>query len=364
MEIQVPFNDLWRIHEQSSRDFTRIFEDALRESAFIGGNSVASFEKSISNYAGCKYAVACSSGTSALTVGLLAMKYFGFIEKRVFVQGNSFQASAEAVVIAGMDVCLFDVNPALKNPDMKIWSDLLAAKKEKDGIMVVHMNGCPVDLDLEQHDFLIEDASQALGSSYKDKRKIGGLGKFAALSFYPGKNLGGFGDGGCILTNDSEFSKVARSIVDHGKLNGRHRLHGGTFRLDSIQAAILELKLQNLDKHNEMRKIIADYYNENLKGDIVLPVVPKGTSSNWHIYPIRVLDSSRRDEIRAKLLDEFGIQTGIHYEESISQTGVFGTHQTPNCDELANSMISLPIFPLMLKREAAYVAESLNKCLL
>ena len=134
MTVQVPFNDLWRIHEHDSEIFIRIFESTLRNSAFIGGGAVSSFEKSIRDYTGSKHAIACSSGTSALTVGLLAMKYFGLITEKVFVQGNSFQASAEAVASAGFDVCLFDVNPMFKNPDKEIWSEILAQKKKKTAL--------------------------------------------------------------------------------------------------------------------------------------------------------------------------------------------------------------------------------------
>lgn len=351
------------MHEKHKEDFLLIFEDALDRSGFIGGESVRFLEHSLSEYLQVKHVIACSSGTSALIVGLIAMRELGYISSQIFVQGNSFQASAEAAMLAGFKVKLFDVDLGLKNPDKSIWENIIQKKSEKDGVMLVHMNGCPVDIETKDEEFIIEDASQAIGAAYKDNRRVGSLGKFAALSFYPGKNLGAFGDGGAIVSNDDQVAALARAIIDHGKIKGKHRICGGTFRLDSIQASILTKKLAYLDECNTMRHEIAKLYKEHIRLKSILPETPDSVIPNWHIFPLQVPDEIDRNDIQHKLLNQFGVQTSIHYEESISQTGVFGFQNTPNCDMLANKLISLPIFPYMTEAEVSYVAESVNKCL-
>lgn len=367
--MKIPFNDLTRIHAPLMRDFESSFRSHVQSSDFIGGNSVSDFESLFADYIGVKYCVALNSGTSSLLLGSLAAKHIHHARK-IFVQSNSFQASAEAVDLAGLELDFFDVDMKTRNPTKQTLRSL-----DESGVhyMPVHMNGNPVEMP-ESFDPLrvIEDASQAVGSRYSKgmtNRQVGGLGLFAAFSFYPGKNLGALGDAGCVTTNNLDIYKFVMAARDHGKIDGLHRQLGGTFRMDSVQAAILKIKLTHIDEWNASRIRIAELYDkrlEDLSDRISLIAKPKNCLGNGHIYSICLDQRYDRDVVRERLTAE-GVATSIHYAECIPATNVFGSKYSAekfdNAKQLSQSMISLPIFPGMTEAEICHVTDAVRKAL-
>lgn len=361
--MNVPFNDLSRIHKEMQGDLLGIYSNVLETSAFIGGEAINRFEEKLSDFWQLKHSITLSSGTAALIAGFVALREIRNV-KKVWIPGNTFQASAEAAILAGLDISIYDVDEDLRNPTKTQVSNLVREARRESGavVMLVHMNGVPVETDLndEEWQFVVEDSSQAIGASPSVSSQLGSKSIWTAVSFYPGKNLGALGDGGALLTNDSSVSSFVRAFADHGKVDGMHRQIGGTFRLDALQASILSLKLDRVKRWNEERRLITESYNKNLSDAFGKILIPCGVSPNGHIFSILLNAKVNRDKFRSKL-GELGVSTGIHYAESLSMTGVFGSnHFTPTCDDMARRLVSLPIFPGMTEGEIEYVIQSCN----
>jgi len=319
----------------------------IQESAFIGGKYVKQFEEHFADYQQAGFCVGVGNGTDALEIAIEAL---GLPEaSEVIVPANSFIASAEAVSRTGHRVVFCDANSDdytinLADVESRITSNTSA-------IMAVHLYGHPCDMDplaelAKQHGLkIIEDCAQAHGAEYKGTR-VGAIGDIGCFSFYPGKNLGAYGDGGAIVCNDESLAKKCRMIANHGRIaKYDHEFEGRNSRLDGLQAAILDVKLNHLDAWTENRIEIADAYLDGLASidAIILPVRKEWAKQVYHLFVIR---HPERDRLKDTLTDS-GIQSGIHYPIALSKLKAF--NYLSQADEAGfawmsgSELLSLPI---------------------
>jgi dTDP-3-amino-3,4,6-trideoxy-alpha-D-glucose transaminase len=315
---------------------------------------------------GARFAVGMSSGTSALELALKAAHIGG--GDQVIVPANSFFATAEAVSNAGARPVFVDADPRTFHMD----ADLVRAaiNERTRAIIPVHLYGRAMDLRpieriaAEHKLVIIEDAAQAHGAEIAGL-KVGGTGRLTCFSFYPGKNLGAYGDAGAVTTNDLEQARALRLLRDHGSATKYdHEVIGTNARLDAIQAAVLRVKLRRLDGWNELRRQHARTYATALAGSrIVAPDMPAGREHIFHLFVVRC---SRRDALQ-RFLAERGIATGIHYPVPLHLTGAYneqghgsrGTH--PVTEQLAEEILSLPMFPELSQQQIGRVLEALRE---
>jgi dTDP-4-amino-4,6-dideoxygalactose transaminase len=331
--------------------------------AFTGGAEVERFEMEFADYCEGAFAVGVSSGTDALALALRAFDVGPGDE--VIVPANSFIATAEAVSLAGADPRPVDVDPL---------THLLTAERVEPhvgprtkGIIPVHLYGRTVEMESllslarRKGLLVIEDACQAHGARYRGRR-VGSLADAACFSFYPSKNLGGWGDGGAVVTDNPEIAGRVRLLRSHGeKPRHHHRVVGSTARLDAIQAAVLRVKLRRLDCWNDARRRLARELDAALReADITLPA-PIGPGAD-HVYHQYVIEIDGRDAFREHL-DAAGISTGIHYPVPVHRTQAYaglgmGPGALPTAERLAGRICSLPIFPGMTRFQVGQVANA------
>lgn len=365
--MNVPFIDL-RIQNQRIRtDVDQAIGDILDRGNFILGDDVTALEEEFARMCGVEHAVGVDSGVSALE---LALRGFGIGPgDEVILPANTFIASAAAVTFSGATPVLVDVDPCTHN----ILPEAIAAAigPNTRAIMPVHLYGLPAEMDAiteitSQHDLLvIEDACQAHGATYNGK-STGSLGDAAGFSFYPTKNLGAYGDGGIIATNNRDVADAARAMRNCGqRVKNIHELIPYNHRLDTIQAAIIRIKLQYLDDWNDERRAVAAEYQKNLAGiDVIAPVESDGTRHVYHLFVIR---TQERDQVQTYLRSK-GVGSAIHYPIPIHRQPFY--KQNPiKFDNLANSelicdeILSLPIYPGMTRDQVAYVCQELAQAL-
>src|SRR5437667_9751673 len=311
--MKVPFLDLKAHHAPLTEEFDRAIREVIESSAFAGGPFVEKFEEEFASFCGSSYAIGVGNGTDALWLALLAL---GIGEgDEVITVPNTFIATAEAItyckarpVFVDVDENTFTMNPA------ELKRRLTARTK---AIIPVHLFGQPADMDpilefARMHGlFVIEDAAQAHGAEYK-RRKAGTLGDAGCFSFYPGKNLGAFGEAGAVVTNDAELREKIQVLRDHGQAQKYyHTLLGWNCRMDGIQAAILSIKLRHLEQANRLRRERALQYKQAFAGieGVATPFEADYARHVYHVYAIRVQE---RDEVRP-FLEEKGIGCGVHY---------------------------------------------------
>jgi len=308
----VKFLDLYKQYLSIKGEIDAAIKNVINESAFIGGKYASIFESQFAEYIGTDYCVGVGNGTDALEIAIKSLELPK--DSEIIVPANSFIASSESVSNCGYRVrfCDNNENYTIDTDNLKLQiNDKTAA------IMAVHLYGNPCNMDeiiqiAQQNNLkIIEDCAQSHGAKYKGK-KTGTFGAVATFSFYPGKNLGAYGDGGAIVSNDKSIADRCRMIANHGsEKKYYHEFEGRNSRLDGINAAVLSAKLYHLDKWNAIRNVAATYYNEYLGGigDIILPKVDQWAYSVFHLYVIR---TKFRDEL-ADFLNKNEIQTGIHY---------------------------------------------------
>lgn len=286
---------------------------------FIGGDEIKFFEEEYAEYCKCKYSVGCSNGTDAIEVGLKAL---GISHgDTVLVPANSFIATAEAVNNVGAEVVFIDVEDDYFTIDPSKIEEYMVSNKEKNvkAVIAVHLYGqmanMPEIINVAKKYNLkvLEDSAQAHGSELNGKRP-GEYGDLATFSFYPGKNLGAFGDAGAIVTNDKKLYENCKMIVNHGRKPGEkyaHEIVGGNKRIDTLQAAVLRIKLRHMEKWTSLRKEKVNHYMELLKNNksIILPKVRSNADPVWHLFVIR---TKGRDQLQ-NMLKSNGVSTGIHY---------------------------------------------------
>ncbi len=364
--MPVPLLDLSRQHAPLENAFKEAVDRVLASNAFVLGPDVRALEEEVAAYCDCSHAVGLSSGTDALLVGLMAMGIGPGDE--VLCPSFTFFGTAGSVARLGAVPVWVDVLPDTCNIDLADAVDKVSERTK--AIIPVHLFGQAAEMECVQafarkHKLrILEDVAQAIGATYKD-RKVGSLGDAGALSFYPTKNLGGFGDGGMLVTNDAGLAEMAVWLRNHG-MNPKyyHKYIGGNFRLDSLQAALLRIKLPHLDSYHAAREAHARHYLENLQGHglIECPRIIPQARSVWNQFTIRVRDG-QRDALR-QFLQERGIGAevyyplGLHQQECFKDLGLGGETLTVT-PALANQVLSIPCFPEMTDEERQEVLEAL-----
>jgi dTDP-4-amino-4,6-dideoxygalactose transaminase len=359
--MNVPLMDLRSEHIALREELVEAWDEILDKAAFIGGYLVEQFENSFASYCEVEHAIGVGNGTDALTLALRALEIGAGDE--VIVPANSFVATAEAVVNVGATPVFVDVHPLTYNIDVDQIEHCLTARTK--AIIPVHLYGQPADMDpiLDVAEAfrlrVIEDASQAHGARYYGRR-VGSMGHVACFSFYPAKNLGACGDAGGVVTDDAAIAEAIRKLRDHGGLKKyQHDVAGYNSRLDSLQAAVLQVKLRRLDLRNAARRAHAELYNRILSGieGIVTPHETDGIDSVYHLYVIRIENGSR-DGLQQYLADR-GIATGIHYPSPIHRTAAFAAYSThcPVAERNADRILSLPMYPELDRERLEYVCS-------
>jgi dTDP-4-amino-4,6-dideoxygalactose transaminase len=361
----VPFVDLKAqyasIRAEVEAAIARVFENA----SFILGREVEAFEAAFGEYVGARFCVGVNSGTAAIQLAVTACGLGAGDE--VIVPANTFFATAEGVSTAGATPVFVDADPVSYNIDV---TKIEAALTERTrAIMPVHLYGQAADLDPifeiaeRRRLIVIEDAAQAHGSLYKG-RPVGGLGRAGCFSFYPGKNLGAYGEGGAVVTNDAEVARRVRLLRDHGsERKYHHDIIGYNFRLEGIQGAVLNVKLRHLDRWNQLRRDHAARYGELLRGtDLTLP---REMPYARHVYHLYVVQSDARDDLQ-QALTESGVQTGIHYPIPIHLQPAYaslnyGRGDFPEAERQARRVLSIPMFPELTEEQLLRVGEAIEK---
>lgn len=342
-------------------------ESVLDRGVFIMGQNVKDFEREVAEYLGMNDAVALNSGTDALVIALLACGIGAGDE--VITTPFTFFATAEAISRIGAIPVFVDIDPNTYNMDTNLLQAALTEKTK--AIIPVHLFGQSADMDpiMElarlHHLKVIEDVAQAFGGEYKG-RKVGTIGDMGCYSFFPSKNLGAYGDGGLVATNDPDLAEQAVMLRAHGsKKKYYNELIGFNSRLDEIQAAILRVKLPYIDEWNEGRRQAAARYRR-LLGEcegIVLPVEEQYSRHVYHQYTIRVRNG-KRDELQAKLLEE-GISTMIYYPLPVHRLPVYQSMNVsmPVAERISGEVLSLPIWPQIEEATQRFVAKTIRASL-
>lgn len=360
--LRVPFVDLAAQHMAVAQEIEQAISSVLRSTDFILGREVRLFEEEFAAFCETRYAVGVDSGTSALELALRAYDIGPGDE--VITPANTFIASALAISHTGATPVLVDIDPQTYTMDVAHLERAITPQTR--AIMPVHLYGHPADMEpilaiAEQHDLVvIEDACQAHGARYKGQR-VGALGHAAAFSFYPAKNLGACGDGGMVVTNDAHIADALKMLRNYGQRQKYHHdIQGYNRRLDTIQAAILRVKLRYIDAWNEARHAHAMHYTRLLADckRVVTPTVADYAEPVWHLYVIRVAD---RDGLIATLSDH-GIATGIHYPVPIHLQPAYRNlgyvkGSFPITEGYAAQIVSLPMYGELKPHVIAHVAE-------
>lgn len=362
--MKVSLVDLYRQYQSIKTEVDFAIERVIKDSAFIKGKYVESFERAFAEFIGTEHCVGVANGTDAIFV---ALRCLGIgLGDEVIVPANSFIATSEAVTLAGAVPIFVDCDEYYNIDPKKIEAAITPKTK---AIIPVHLYGQPAAMDeileiSKRHNLLVvEDAAQAHGAEYKGK-KVGTFGICATFSFYPGKNLGAYGDGGAIVTNDDVLAEKMRMFANHGRKDKYdHKFEGVNSRLDGIQAAILDVKLRHLDDWTEKRRAAAKIYDEGLKDIVTTPkALLSGASHVYHLYVIQV---SERDKVK-RLLAEQGIETGIHYPISLPFLEAyrhFGhkPEDFPMAAAFAERILSLPLYENLTVEDQRCVMEAVIK---
>lgn len=366
-KLNVPFVDLKRQLHSIKQDIDQAISTVFEHGKFILGPEVDQFEKAFASYVGAKHCVGIDNGTMALELALRALGIG--CNDAILVPANTYIATALAASSVGARVVLCDPDPETYNLTPETVRRMLTNDPSISVIMPVHLYGQPCDIQeicniaKEFGAKVVEDACQAHGARFGNQ-PVGSFGDAAAFSFYPGKNLGAYGDAGAVTTNNDEVAAKVRAMRDYGQVKKyHHETKGGNHRLDTLQAAILLAKLPHLGTWNCKRAKHADQYRQELSGvaSIKLPVHAPGRD---HIYHLFVIECARRDELQ-KFLGEHGISTGIHYPIPIHQQNAYkelhalkGRLQVS--EKAAGNILSLPMFPEMTEEEVRYVCEKIK----
>jgi dTDP-4-amino-4,6-dideoxygalactose transaminase len=361
--MKISFVDLIAQYSSIKREIDNAIMNVINDSAFIGGKYLKSFEQNFTAYIGARHCIGVGNGTDALFV---ALKVLGIGQgDEVITAANSFIATSEAITMSNAHVVFADCDKKTFNIDpIKIEQCITDRTK---AIIPVHLYGQPAEMNgimeiAKKHNlFVIEDAAQAHGAEYRG-RKIGTFGNMACFSFFPGKNLGAYGDGGAIVTNDDDLAQKARMFANHGRLEKyNHEFEGVNSRLDSLQAAILDVKLKYLESWNQRRREIAGMYTENLKNAVMCPNQLPDVKHVYHLYVIRV---KNRDKVKTAL-QEKGIATGIHYPIPLPFLKAYSylghkPDDFPIAYSLKDEILSLPIHGDMTDDQVEYVITQLR----
>jgi dTDP-4-amino-4,6-dideoxygalactose transaminase len=363
--MHVPFVDLKAQYKSIQSSIDTAISSVITETAFIGGKYVKEFESKFSELYGVKNTISCANGTDSLYI-LMKMLGIGTGDEVITV-ANSWISSSETISQTGARPVFVDIHEKYYSLDETRLE--AAITKNTKAVIAVHLQGQMCDIETikalcDKHGiYLIEDCAQSHFSELNGKR-AGLTGIAGSFSFYPGKNLGAYGDAGCIITNDDALAEKCRMYANHGALKKHHhQMEGINSRLDGLQAAILTAKLPYILQWTEKRITNAALYEKHLKGipQIILPVVRPGSKHTWHLYVIR---AQRRDELMEHLKGK-QIETAIHYPTALPNLPAYKylgntPAQFPVSTQLQSEILSLPIFPEMTEEMIVYVASAIQ----
>ncbi len=360
--MNIPFVDLGTQHRELEEELLGAVASVVESCQFILGDELSSFEDEFARYCGTAYCVGVANGTDALHLSLRALGIGPGDE--VITAANTFVATAFAVAHVGAQAVLLDVEPDGCNIDTSLIERAITERTK--AIIPVHLYGHPAEMDdimaiARAHGLkVIEDACQAHGARYRGQR-VGTFGDVACFSFYPGKNLGALGDGGAIVTDDSELAERLRILRHCGQsAKNVHPMIGYNSRLDTLQAAVLRIKLRHLDRWNERRRAAAKLYSELLAGaGLTLPVEQP---SSEHVYHLYVIEHEQRDALLAQLATK-GISCGIHYPLTVNEHEPFKDAKTfpdgaPTARARSRRILSLPMSPHISDEQIRTVART------
>jgi dTDP-4-amino-4,6-dideoxygalactose transaminase len=361
--MRVPFVDLKAQYASIKDEIDSAIAGVVEKCAFVLGPAVAEFEESFARYCGVKHCVAVNSGTGALHLTLLAAGVKPGDE--VITAANTFIATCAAISHCGASPVLVDVDPSTYNLNPGLLADAITPKTR--AILPVHLYGRPAPMDpinaiaSDAGITVIEDACQAHGADYQGKR-TGQWGRAACFSFYPGKNLGAYGEGGAVVTDDDDWAERIRMWRDHGQSRKyHHEMLGFNYRMEGIQGAVLNVKLKHLDEWNSRRRSRADRYRERFAGTgVVLPPPDDEARSVYHLFVIQVNDRTRfQKDLKAEEID-----TLIHYPIPVHQQPAYPSlngQRFPVTDEIADRIVSLPMFAELSDEQIDFVADVAKK---
>ncbi len=364
--MKVPFVDLILQCQNLLDEVSHAINRVVTRADFILGEEVGLFEEEFARFCGAQEGIGLGSGTEALHLALLACGVR--VGDEVITVANTYIATVMAISYTGAKPVLVDIEPDTYNIDIDSIESAITPKTK--AIISVHLYGQPADMNTilkiaKKHGlYVIEDACQAHGAEYKNIR-VGVIGDIGCFSFYPGKNLGAFGDGGMVVTNDKDLADKVRLLRNYGQcVKYEHLIKGFNSRLDTIQSAVLRVKMGKLEEWNRLRNEHACLYNELLSGleDVVTP--KEAASTTKHIYHLYVIRVKKRDELQRYLLSR-GISTGIHYpvpihlQKAYEDLG-YGIGSFPITEEYAKDILSLPMYPELTREQIETVVREIK----
>lgn len=358
--MNIPLVDLKPNYMSIKSEVDKVIQSVIDESAFIKGKQLDVFEKSFASFCGSRYCIGTSNGTSSLYA---ALRCISVDDCEVITSPFTFYATVEAIIMAGGKPVFVDVDKSTGLLDLDMIEDRINTRTRV--LLPVHLYGQMCDMKhlreiANSHSlFIVEDACQAHGSLWGG-HPPGFFGDMACFSFFPGKNLGCFGDGGAIVTNNKDCYDWLKSFVDHGRLDKyRHGFDGFNFRLDNLQAGVLNVKLKHLSSWIEKRRFNASYYYNKLGG--IVDFI-KEVDKAFHSYHLFVVKVDGRDHVKG-FLNGVGVGAGVHYPIPChlqpAYQSVFGCESFPVCESIAGSVLSLPMYPELSKDQMDFVVNSL-----
>ncbi len=374
--MNIPLIDLKVQYRALKSEVDAAIQDVIDNTAFVMGPHLRAFEEDFARFLDLKYVIGTNSGTSAMAGALIAFQESDKArwpkgEWEAVIPANTFFATAEAVIQAGGRPRFADVDEKTYNMTAETVAAAITANTRV--IIPVHLYGQPAPMDeimelAQKHELLIlEDCAQAHGARYKSRgewKNVGTFGRAAGFSFYPGKNLGAYGDAGAVGTNEESIARYIRMYRDHGSdKKYEHLFIGSNDRMDSLQAAVLQVKLRYLAEWNKKRTEKAVLYSQYFKGveEVILPSVPEYARPAWHLFVIRVPDHLGMQ----KYLQENGIGCGFHYKYPLHLQPAFSTAgykrgNFPVTEKVMNEIISLPMYPELSEDQIRYVVETVK----
>lgn len=366
---KIQMTDLPAQYAGIKSEINEAIQQVLDSAAFIKGPQVAEFEKNLAQYTGAQYVISCANGTDALQIALMALELNPGDE--VITPAFSYAAMAEAILLMGLKPVFVDVNPETFLIDTALIENAITPKTRV--IAPVHLYGQTCDMEVildiaQKHNlFVLEDNAQAIGSNYtfSDGRvaQSGTIGHIGTTSFFPSKNLGCYGDGGAIFTNDSALAERIKMIANHGqKVKYFHEIIGVNSRLDTLQAAILNVKLKYLHSYEQNRNKVADHYDKALRdiNDIVLPARLVNSTHVFHQYTIKLKNAEQRDVLKGYLNDH-SIPSMIHYPKPLHQQNAYAQNISfKYSEDLCTRVLSLPICSETDEEQIQYITDKIK----
>jgi dTDP-4-amino-4,6-dideoxygalactose transaminase len=364
--MTVPFVDLHAQYLSIKGEIDEAIASVISQSAYVGGAGnpfVTDFENSFAKYVGIKHCIGCANGTDSLEI---ILKAYGIgAGDEVIVPAFTWISTSEAVSNIGAKPVFVDIHPDFYTINIKKIVEKISSRTK--AIIPVHLYGLPAEMDeiiaiaKKNKLIVIEDCAQAHGAEYRGK-KVGNLGHAASFSFYPGKNLGAYGDAGCVVTNDDVIAERCRIISNHGQMKKhQHKMEGRNSRLDGLQAAVLSVKLKYLERWNDRRRQNADLYKKHFADKkLVIQKVPEYSKHVYHIFSVLM---ENRDSVLSSLKDK-NINAAVHYPSALpflevySQSG-FVKNDFPVSFHIAANVISLPMYPELSVDEIDYIVSCL-----